>query len=63
MVVFSAVKLTCKCFGRLLNVLRFQEKGEGIVAGLDESRHGFETGDYVRFDEVKVRIFLMSLQA
>nr|CAB3267419.1 ubiquitin-like modifier-activating enzyme 1 [Phallusia mammillata] len=37
----------------MVSAITKNENGEGIVAGLDESRHGFETGDYVKFDEVK----------
>uniref|UniRef100_H2Z056 E1 ubiquitin-activating enzyme n=1 Tax=Ciona savignyi TaxID=51511 RepID=H2Z056_CIOSA len=29
------------------------QNGEGIVACLDETRHGFESGDFVKFHEVK----------
>ena len=31
-----------------------QEQGEGVVACLDEHRHGFENGDFVKFQEVQV---------
>jgi len=36
----------------MLGGITVNEKGEGIVACLEENRHGFESGDYVKFDEV-----------
>ena len=33
--------------------LNFQES-EGVVTCLDETRHGYEDGDYVTFEEVQV---------
>ncbi|CAK8690473.1 unnamed protein product [Clavelina lepadiformis] len=37
----------------MISAITKNEKGEGIVACLDETRHGFESGDYVTFNEVK----------
>ncbi|XP_078494377.1 ubiquitin-like modifier-activating enzyme 1 [Ciona intestinalis] len=37
----------------MISAITKNEKGEGIVACLDETRHGFESGDFVKFHEVK----------
>lgn len=37
----------------MVSGITVNENGEGTVACLDEHRHGFETGDYVKFDEVQ----------
>lgn len=37
----------------MLSGITVNDDGEGIVACLDETRHGFESGDFVKFHEVK----------
>lgn len=37
----------------MISGITVNENGEGVVACLDENRHGFESGDYVKFHEVQ----------
>lgn len=37
----------------MVSGITVNEKGEGVVACLDETRHGLESGDYVKFQEVQ----------
>jgi len=37
----------------MLSGITVNDKGEGIVACLDDNRHGFESGDYIKFIEVQ----------
>jgi len=37
----------------MISGITVNDEGEGIVACLDETRHGFESGDFVQFHEVK----------
>lgn len=37
----------------MVSAITKNEKGEGVVACMDETRHNFESGEYVTFSEVK----------
>nr|XP_039247456.1 ubiquitin-like modifier-activating enzyme 1 [Styela clava] len=46
----------------MVSAVTQNEKGEGIVACMDETRHGFESGDHVSFTEVKGMVELNGCQ-
>ena len=60
-VMLSGITVNVSCFIYIWLILSkffyglYQDKGEGIVACLDDNRHGFESGDYIKFIEVQVR--------